>query len=295
MANMLARLGIRLGALRQHPPRPLVVDGGPFPVPSGRSTIGIVTPVFNQRAFVARTIRSVLDQAYPALRYAVKDGGSTDGTWQEVQQFQSNLADSVHAPDRGQADAINVGFRRLGPVDLMAWINGDDLLLPGTLARVADYFERHPEVDVVYGHRVLIDEDDCEIGRWILPAHDDRILSWVDYVPQETLFWRRSIWERSGGRIDDSFQFALDWDLLLRFRDAGARIVSLPWFLAAFRIHSSQKTSAQMSSTGLSEMRRIWRREFGHEPTWLRVRMNVLPFLLRHLSRDLRYRWLGRS
>src|SRR5581483_5017571 len=72
------------------------------------------------------------------------------------------------------------------------------------------------------------------------------MLIWADYVPQETMFWRRSIWDKAGGYIDESFQFALDWDLLLRFRAAGARFVRLPRFLGAFRVHATQKTSAEV-------------------------------------------------
>ena len=70
-----------------------------------------------------------------------------------------------------------------------------------------------------------------------IKQHENDILSWADYVPQETLFWRRSIWEAVGGKLDKSFQFALDWDLLLRFRDAGARFARVPRFLGAFRVH----------------------------------------------------------
>ena len=83
----------------------------------------------------------------------------------------------------------------------MAWLNADDLLLPGTLHYVASYFQRHRDVEVIYGHRVIIDEQDREIGRWVLPPHDADVLRWADYVPQETLilFWRRRLWERTGG------------------------------------------------------------------------------------------------
>jgi hypothetical protein len=74
-----------------------------------------------------------------------------------------------------------------------------DLLLPGALAYVANYFSRHSDIDVVYGNRILIDENDHEIGMWVLPGHDDRALTLTDYVPQETLFWRRTVWEAIGG------------------------------------------------------------------------------------------------
>jgi hypothetical protein len=83
-----------------------------------------------------------------------------------------------------------------------------------------------------------------------------------DYVPQETLFWRRRIWDKTGG-IDSSFKFAMDWDLLLRFQAAGATIIRVPYFLACFRVHAAQKTSAQMESIGMKEIDHLRQRTFG--------------------------------
>src|SRR6202162_2378644 len=99
----------------------------------------------------------------------------------------------------------------------MAWLNSDDIMLPGALAYVATYFNQHPGIDVVYGHRILIHENDQQNGRWVMPGHNYDLLSWADYIPQETLFWRRRIWDKVGGRVDESFRFAMDWDLLVRF------------------------------------------------------------------------------
>ena len=147
----------------------------------------------------------------------------------------------------------------------MAWLNADDLLMPGTLRFVGEFFASHPEVDVIYGHRVLVDEEGKEIGRWILPPHDAETLRWIDYVPQETLFWRKSIWKKTGG-VNPRFHFALDWDLLLRFHHAGAQIVRLPYFLGCFRVHAAQKTQAQ-KSTGREEIQELHLREHGRTMT----------------------------
>jgi hypothetical protein len=144
----------------------------------------------------------------------------------------------------------------------MAYLNSDDLLAPGALRCVADYFATHPDVDVVYGHRIIIDDDDREIGRWVMPRHHPETLAWIDYVPQETMFWRKRAWDLAGG-IDPSFQFALDWDLLARFQQAGCRMVRLPYFLAAFRVHAAQKTSQDIHTTGAGEMARIRARFHG--------------------------------
>jgi hypothetical protein len=98
----------------------------------------------------------------------------------------------------------------------MAWFNSDDLVAPRALGS-SPVFRAHPDVDVVYGHRIIIDDADREIGRWIMPRHEPASIEWIDYVPQETLFWRKRAWDLAGG-IDPSFQFALDWDLLARFQ-----------------------------------------------------------------------------
>lgn len=287
----LRAFGPRLGNLNQHAPRPLRLPehyASAVP-PAAAPRFSIVTPSFGQAQFIERTIQSVLGQSYPNLEYRVQDGGSKDGTVGILERYASRLAGWESRPDSGQSEAINRAFAATTG-EIMAWINSDDLLLPGALACVADYFVRHPEVDVVYGHRILIDENDDEIGRWMMPAHDDEVLSWADYVPQETLFWRRRIWDKAGGRVDESFRFAMDWDLLVRFRDAGARFARLPRFLGGFRIHPHQKTSAAISDIGFKEMDRIRSRALGRVPRPLEIRKAVLPYLLKHAAVDLGWR-----
>jgi len=251
--------------------------------------ISIVTPTLNSKQFVERTIRSVLDQGYAPLEYVVKDGGSSDGTRAILERYRDRLEGIEIAEDGGQADAINRGFARTSG-EIMAYLNSDDLLLPGTLRYVARFLATHPKVDVVYGHRVLIDENDREIGRWVLPPHVSGILAWADYVPQETLFWRRRIWERVGGMLDDTFAFAMDWDLLLRFREAGARFVRLPRFLGAFRVHEDQKTSARMQDLGVREVNRLRQRVHGRTVPAAEVRRRVRGYLMRHMVYQKLYR-----
>ena len=251
-----------------------------------RPRISIVTPSYGQVEFIGRTMESVLRQAYPNLEYFVQDGASTDGTLEVLGRYSDRLSGWESVSDRGQSHAINLGFAKTSG-EIMAWLNSDDLLLPGTLAYVADYFSRHPDVDVIYGHRILIDEQDKEIGRWVLPPHDDSSLSWADFIPQETLFWRRAIWEKAGGQIDESFRFAMDWDLLLRFRKARARIVRLPYFLGAFRIHDAQKTSAAINEVGLEEMKGLRIRELGRSVSQGEVRRALVPYLIKHAVADI--------
>ncbi|MBA4066392.1 MAG: glycosyltransferase [Isosphaera sp.] len=284
--------GARLQTFHHHPPRPLRVPPGyhrPRPL-ADPPPISIVTPSYNQGRFLEATIRSVLGQGYPRLEYVVQDGGSRDESAAVIERYRDRLAHAESRRDNGQGHAINLGFARAPRGEIMAYLNSDDLLLPGALNYVAAYFAAHPRVDVVYGHRVIVDEDGMEVGRWVLPGHSDRMLAWADYVPQETMFWRRRVWDKVGGAIDESFRFALDWDLLLRFREAGARFVRLPRFLGAFRVHATQKTSADLASAGTPEMARLRRRVHGREVADAEIGPNVLGYLLRHRWHDLLHR-----
>ena len=285
----------RIGVLYQYPPRPMVLPASYRKLPnlSHPPRISIVTPSYNQAAFLERTIESVLNQGYPNLEYIVQDGGSKDGSVAVLEKFSDKLSHWQSAPDGGQTAAINLGFHH-ATGDILAYLNSDDLLLPGVLHYVADYFDRHPEVDAVYGHRIIIDEADREIGRWVMPPHDGEVLSWADFVPQETLFWRRRIWDKIGSQLDESFHFAMDWDLLLRLRDAGANFVRLPRFMAAFRVHPQQKTSAEIGDIGFKEMTRLRERSLGRTVGDTEIRLAVAPYLMRHVLYDKRMRYLGR-
>ncbi len=279
---------MQIGILRHYDPRPIAWDRR---LPKARLPedrlphIGIITPSYGQAVFIESTILSVLNQNYPKLHYVVQDGGSKDQSPAIISRYADRLTHWESASDRGQADAVRKGFARieptLGPGDLMAWLNSDDLLAPRSLRYVAEYFATHPEVDVVYGHRIIIDGEDREVGRWVMPRHDPPSLEWIDYIPQETLFWRKRAWDLAGG-IDPSFQFALDWDLLARFHRAGCRIVRVPYFLGCFRIHAEQKTSQAIHTTGADEMTRIRTRFHGPDQD--------NPARIDHYSRKTRFR-----
>jgi hypothetical protein len=161
-------------------------------------------------------------------------------------------------------------------------------LLPGTLAYVAKMFQAHPEVDVVYGQRIYIDADGFEIGRCVLPPHDVEALKWADYVPQETLYWRRRVWD-TVGPLDESFQFALDWDFILRAQAAGFRFMRLPRFLACFRVHDQQKT-IDLIDVGAAEMRVLRTRSLGETPGVYEIRRGIAAYMFRQLTFDWAYR-----
>jgi glycosyltransferase involved in cell wall biosynthesis len=281
---------MQIGILRQYEPKPVRWDKFPKPtLPVHRlPRVGIVTPSFNQQAFIESTILSVLNQNYPKLRYVVYDGASTDASPAIIARYADRLTHWESTADKGQGDAIVRGFSHiddLEPEDVMAWLNSDDFINPRALRFVAEYFVNHPEVDVIYGNRIIIDEQDEEIGRWIMPPHEDRALDWIDYIPQETMFWRKRAWDRAGG-IDPTFQFALDWDLLLRFRVAGLKIVRLPYFLGCFRVHPHQKTSQHIHSIGSDEMTKIRNRIHPR---------GINPEMIHHYARKIRFQGALRS
>jgi glycosyltransferase involved in cell wall biosynthesis/aminoglycoside phosphotransferase (APT) family kinase protein len=287
------RLAFQLSASPSHAPRPLQAERWPQTGDrAGGLRLSVVTPSFEQARFLPHTLEGVLAQGV-GCEYVVQDGGSTDGSRAILEAQGARLSSWASARDDGQSAAIAQGFRRTsgGPGDLMAWINSDDFYLPGALRYVLAYFAAHPEVDVAYGHRVLVDETGREIGRWFLPPHDEGVLRLNDFIPQETLFWRRRLWDRVGG-IDPTFKFAMDWDLLLRFAAAGARIVRLPYFLAAFRVHPAQKTSSQLNSVGQAEIDALRQRTFGRRLTPAEIEQD--PGLIRYLRTSARLEFLWR-
>lgn len=288
-SSLRARLRPRLGILRQHPPRVWAppADYGNVAPPEDPPSISIVTPVLNQKRWIAQAIDSVVSQGYPRLEYIVRDGGSTDGTAAVVAERAPKLTSWTSARDRGQADAINRGLAETSG-EIMAWLNGDDELMPGTLATVARYFRDHPRVDLVYGHRIVIDENGRQVGRWVLPPHDRETLRWADFIPQETMFWRRRVWEKVGP-LDESFEFALDWDFLLRVEAAGFRMRRLPRFLGCFRVHDAQKTG-NLRDLYEREAARLRLRTFGRVVTARELDRAIRPYLRRHVLFERAYK-----
>lgn len=219
--------------------------------------ISIVTPSYNQAPFIEWTVRSVLLQRYPILEYILMDGGSNDGTQEVLAPYRDRFAYYESARDNGQSDAIHRGFNH-ATGDIMAYLNSDDMLAPGALHFVAQFFAEHPDVDAVYSHRCTVDEYNKVIYYWILPRHDDWYMSRWDLIPQETCFWRRGLFEKAGN-IDPEFRFAMDYDLFVRFMHRG-KMVRANRFLGVFRKHNGAKTSQLLETIGTEEIARVWKK-----------------------------------
>jgi glycosyltransferase involved in cell wall biosynthesis len=280
---LLRRFFLRppMWTFEQHSPRQLCLHSQqPETALSGNvPSIGIVTPSYNQARFLKATIESVVGQAYPKLFYHVQDGGSVDGSVPILESYGDRISWRSHS-DKGQADAINLGFADID-CDIMAYLNSDDVLLPGALSYIADYFDRHPDVDIVYGHRVFIDSDGWEIGRAVLPGHDGKALLYAGYVPQETMFWRRRVWDEICS-FDVTLQYALDWEFLLRAQAADFKFARAPRFIGCFRVHDQQKTTSNYD-VGRREMRALRLKYLGHAPSQSEIARGMLGYLTRQM------------
>jgi len=208
-----------------------------------RPLISIVTPSFNQARYIEATIRSVLDQDYPAIEYIIVDGGSDDGSVDIIQRYASKLAWWVSEKDKGQTDALNKGFSQ-AKGQFLAWINSDDTYEPGTLSAAARYLEQHPEIGMVYADANFIDEKGQMIGHFPAAQTDyQRLRQGYVHIPQQTAFFRADLWQRVGP-LDPDFYFAMDYDLWVRLAKLAPLAYLSGQLWANFRLHSSGKTIA---------------------------------------------------
>lgn len=177
--------------------------------------VSIVTPSYNQGRFIAATIESVLSQDYPKLEYLIVDGASTDETAAVVALYGDRLR-FISEPDRGQSDAINKGFR-LARGEIVAWLNSDDIYLPGAVRAAVNALRANPDAAAVYGEGYQIDEAGAMISRFAATQEFNlwRLLNLSDFILQQTVFFRRRIFDEIGF-VDETLHYGMDWELLMR-------------------------------------------------------------------------------
>lgn len=225
-----------------------------------RPLVSVVTPVRNGARHLPECLESVRCQTWGAVEHIVVDGGSTDGTLGLLARAPGVLW--VSGPDAGMYDAVNRGFR-LAHGDLLAYQNADDRYAgPEALARAVSHFQEHPELDVVFGRFVWIDERGRPDRRHALrpwPPEVADLRHWSVIPPHATLVRARVV-RNEGFWLDGSLRYAGDWEWFLRLWRAGKRFGHVPDVLADFRLHASSQTARTALRAKLREWRLICRR-----------------------------------
>jgi len=188
--------------------------------------------------FLPQTIDSVLSQDYPNIEYVVMDGGSTDGTIEILKRYGDRLR-YVSAPDGGAADAINRGFQNCRG-SILAWLNADDVYLPGAVSAAVSKFMSTPDAAVVYGEACWTNPDGEVIRPYpVRPFDRDRLLREC-YICQPACFFRRSAFEQAG-RLDATLEVVFDHDLWIRLSQQH-QFCQVDRHLANSRMHGASKT-----------------------------------------------------
>lgn len=199
----------------------------------------IITPSFNQGRFLSGCVESVLAQNGVEVEHIVTDAGSTDETLEVLARYPHLRWQSE--PDKGMSDGINKGFVQ-ATGDWVMWLNCDDYLLPGSLAKIAAHIEKHPDLDVVHGDCVFVNEDKTPIRRKYDTAVDEWDFLFVGCcIPSTSTFYHRRIIE-SGELLDIHYKNCMDWEYYLRLIRKGYRFGYVPETIAAFRWYEQSTT-----------------------------------------------------
>lgn len=225
---------------------------------NSRPLVSIITPSYNQASYLEYTFQSVFRQDYPHLEYLVVDGGSTDGSLAILEKYADRFAWWLSEPDRGQAEAINKGFRRASG-EIIAWLNSDDLYLPGAISQAVAALQQHPEAGMVFGDALTIDA----AGK---PLNVLRFGDWgLDEFKKFRMICQPAVFMRRGALpadtlLDESYDFMLDHHLWLRIASQHP-VQHIPALWAAARHHPQAKNAAQAARFSAETLRLLdWMR-----------------------------------
>jgi glycosyltransferase involved in cell wall biosynthesis len=220
--------------------------------------VTIVTPSYNQGAFLENTILSVLNQDYSNIEYIIIDGGSTDGSVDIIKKYRDRLAYWVSETDRGQSHAINKGFGH-ATGEIFNWLNSDDLLMPSSVKIAVHYLTCKPNIGMVYGDRITVDKRGNFLELTQVPSYIAKALHYHLRIPQETTFFRSKYWLAAGG-VDEELEYCMDYDFFFRLGKR-TQFYHIPFVLGAYRKHQSSKTvvySNRLRKFGKEEMAKVY-------------------------------------
>lgn len=214
--------------------------------------VSIITPSFNQARFLEQTMLSVLSQDHPQIEYIVIDGGSTDGSVDIIRKYEGALAYWISEKDKGQADAINKGFTR-ATGEIIAWLNSDDYYLEGAVASAVKVFEDNPDVVLIYGNMLAVDEHGRTFNSLNYKQLTLEDLICFQIIGQPAVFMRRSALADVLS-LDSSLHLLLDHDLWIQIARRGNLLhVDQTW--AAARYHAEAKNRARAAEFGREAFR----------------------------------------
>ena len=216
------------------------------------SFVSIITPSFNQARYLEATIQSVLSQDYAPIEYILIDGASTDGSVEIIRKYEDQLAYWVSEKDSGQAEAINKGLLR-SKGEIVAWLNSDDYYLPTTISGVVKVFEENPDVVMVYGDMLAVDEQGQTINLLKYKQLSLEDLLCFQIIGQPSVFFRRAALDQAG-LLDTTLHFLLDQHLWIRIARQG-KLLHVPQTLSAARYHAEAKNRAKAAEFGREAFR----------------------------------------
>jgi glycosyltransferase involved in cell wall biosynthesis/GT2 family glycosyltransferase len=211
--------------------------------------ISLVIPSYNYGQYLEACLDSILSQGYRNLELIVMDGGSTDNSPAIIQSYQKHLSYSQSRPDAGQYSAIEEGLKRSSG-EIMGWLNADDMFHPGAFAVASEIFSASPEVEWLTGRPNSFDERGGQkvVLSFLPMTSRAKYLADQELIQQEGIFWRRALWERSGGYLERNLQLAADLELWARFLRS-ARLFCVDRLMAGFRDHPLQKSKDKAGYT----------------------------------------------
>jgi glycosyltransferase involved in cell wall biosynthesis len=214
--------------------------------------VSIITPSYNQAAFLEKTMRSVLEQDYPAIEYMVVDGGSRDDSVNIIKKYSGQLTWWVSEKDSGQAEAINKGLAR-SKGEFVAWLNSDDYLMPGAVASAVKALQANPDSSFVYGNVRVVAPDQTILNQLTYKDWQLKDLMAFHIIGQPAVFMRRSVLEKTGF-LDLSYHFLLDHQLWIRLASIGA-LTYVPQLWASAHYHEDCKNLKQAAEFGKEALR----------------------------------------